>query len=85
MADEQYELELEKAERLLGAASKSKWINVQCQLLDLAIKWEAQADIYDKKGDADCGTGSDVPYAMANILREHARAIEAIRQLPELP
>ena len=47
-------------------------------LLDLAIRWNAQAEIHDAAGNADCGTGSDVPYAMASILREHAQEIERL-------
>jgi hypothetical protein len=47
-------------------------------LLDLAIQWNAQAEIHDAAGNADCGTGSDVPYAMASILREHAAEIEKL-------
>ena len=47
-------------------------------LLDLAIEWEAQAKTHDADGDADCGTGSDVPYALASMLRDHAKVIEAI-------
>lgn len=54
-------------------------------LLDLAIEWEAQAEIHESEGDADCGTGSDVPYAMASMLRDHARAIEAIAYANSLP
>jgi hypothetical protein len=46
--------------------------------LDLAIRWNTQAEIYDEEGNADCGTGSDVPYAMASMLREHAAEIEKL-------
>jgi len=47
-------------------------------LLDLAIRWSAQAEIHDAAGNADCGTGSDVPYAMSSILREHSAEIEKL-------
>ena len=47
-------------------------------LIDLAIRWYAEAEIHDADGAADCGTGSDVPYAMASKCREHAREIEEI-------
>ena len=47
-------------------------------LLDLAIRWNAQAEVHDAAGNADYGTGSDVPYAMASMLREHAQEIEKL-------
>lgn len=47
-------------------------------LLDLAIRWIAQAEIHAAEGDKDCGTGSDVPYAMANMLQDHAAEIEKL-------
>jgi hypothetical protein len=58
--------------------SKELPLNHCSVLLDLAIRWEAQAEIHDAEGDADYGTGSDVPYAMASILREHAQEIERL-------
>ncbi len=47
-------------------------------LLELAIRWQAEAEIHDANGNADCGTGSDVPYAMASKCREHAEELERI-------
>jgi hypothetical protein len=47
-------------------------------LLDLAIRWLTQAEIHEAEGEKDCGTGSDVPYAMASMLREHAAEIERL-------
>ena len=47
-------------------------------LLDLSIHWIAQAGIHEAEGEKDCGTGSDVPYAMASMLREHAAEIERL-------
>jgi hypothetical protein len=47
-------------------------------LLKLAIRWLAEAEIHDANGNADCGTGSDVPYAMASKCREHAEELERI-------
>ena len=49
-----------------------------CVLLNLAIRWNTQAEIHSAAGDADCGTGSDVPYAMAAMLQEHAAEIEKL-------
>jgi len=47
-------------------------------LVDLAIKWLAEAKNHDLDGSADCGTGSDVPYAIASKCREHAAELEKI-------
>lgn len=48
------------------------------KLLELAIKWNSEASQADAAGNADCGTGSDVPYAAAAMLREHAGEIETL-------
>ena len=47
-------------------------------ILDLALEWILEADTHDSDADSDCGTGSDVPYALASMLREHAKRIEKL-------
>jgi len=47
-------------------------------LLELAVRWDTEAKIHEAAGDKDCGTGSDVPYALAGKCSEHARALEKI-------
>lgn len=47
-------------------------------LLELAVQWTSQAEIYEAEGNSDCGTGSDVPYALASILRDHATEVERL-------
>jgi hypothetical protein len=47
-------------------------------LLDLAIRWQTEAELHDAEGNKDCGTGSDVPYALASICREHAKELESL-------
>jgi len=47
-------------------------------LLELAIRWDTESKIHEAAGGADCGTGSDVPYALADKCREHARELEKI-------
>jgi len=47
-------------------------------ILDLALEWILDADAHDSDADGDCGTGSDVPYALASMLREHAARIEKL-------
>jgi len=44
---------------------------------DLCMKAK-EASEADAAGNADCGTGSDVPYAAAAMLREHAGEIETL-------
>jgi len=51
---------------------------MKVELLNLAIKWIAEAEINETAAEADCGTGSDVPYALASTLREHAAEIEKL-------
>lgn len=47
-------------------------------ILNLALEWILEADVYDSEAERDCGTGSDVPYALASMLREHAKRIEKL-------
>lgn len=51
---------------------------ISSKLIDLSIKWNREAEGYDANGNADCGTGSDVPYALAEKCYEHARELEQI-------
>ena len=44
-------------------------------ILDLALEWILEAETYESVAERDCGTGSDVPYALASMLREHASRI----------
>lgn len=46
--------------------------------MNVAMRWLHESDQYDKDGNADCGTGSDVHYAMARLCREHAKILEQI-------
>ena len=47
-------------------------------ILDLAMDWILKAESYEFVAERDCGTGSDVPYALASMLREHASRIEKL-------
>ena len=47
-------------------------------ILDLAMDWILKAENYESVAERDCGTGSDVPYALASMLREHASKIEKL-------
>lgn len=47
-------------------------------VLDLAMDWILKAESYESVAERDCGTGSDVPYALASMLREHAAKIEKL-------
>jgi hypothetical protein len=79
-----------KKEYRLGSDTRTQDINMtpnpieRClhpacsALLELATRWLAEAEIHDANGNADCGTGSDVPYAMASKCREHAEELERI-------
>ena len=47
-------------------------------ILDLAMDWILKAENYESVAERDCGTGSDVPHALASMLREHAKRIEKL-------
>ena len=47
-------------------------------ILDLAMDWILKAESYESVAERDCGTGSDVPYALASMLREHAAKIHKL-------
>lgn len=52
--------------------------HIKTVLTNVAIRWLQESDQYDEDGNADCGTGSDAAYAMAQLSREHAQALEQI-------
>lgn len=47
-------------------------------LLELAVRWDTEAKIHEAAGGKDCGTGSDVSYALAGKCSEIARELEKI-------
>lgn len=58
--------------------SNEKLERMASDFLDLCIKWETQAENYEAEGDANCGTGSDVPYAISGVLRDNIEEVTNI-------
>ena len=55
--------------------------DIKTVLMNIAVRWLQESDRHDEEGNADCGTGADVPYALAHLCREHAKAIEQVIDL----
>jgi hypothetical protein len=51
---------------------------IKTKLSRLIADWKVEAEASEADGDADCGTGSDAPYAKARAYRDHIWDLEQI-------